>query len=147
MGADAGFDYSVYDPSGRRTVLVEVKRRMGTTRAWATELRGNMLARGRLPAADLFLLAVPDRLYIWKMDVPPDAPPTFEIDARPLFAPYFERVGVPPQQLEPVAFEMLVAWWLRDVARSGTTSANPELAQSGLLEAVSDADVVDGAAA
>jgi len=96
---------------------------------------------GLLGGPESFLFVVPDRLFLWAASAAPDAPPTHEIDARPLFAPYFERIGVKPEQIQPVAFEMLVSLWLQELANSAPASAAPELISSGLLAAVHGADI------
>lgn len=145
-GSDQGFDFAAYDERGRPTVQVEVKCRLSTDASWATDFRSRMYKYGRKPFAELFMLVVPNRLYIWQAAEPPDAPPTHEVDARPLFAPYFERVGLSPQQIEPMAFELLVSWWLRDLARSAGESVAPGLVGSGLAEAISGADITHQAA-
>ncbi|MFY0583094.1 hypothetical protein ACN28S_60295 [Cystobacter fuscus] len=93
------------------------------------EYRGNLLAHGQPPPADMLAIIVPDRLYIWRSSDPPHAPPAYEIDTHPLLAPYFERIGVRPEQIQPMAFEALVSWWLtrphraaraRDASGAGT---------------------------
>jgi hypothetical protein len=141
------FDFAVHDHTGRLTALVEARRRLGTSADWATQFRHNVLAHGPPPRADLFVLIVPDRLYIWQASAPADARPTYEVDARTLFAPYFQRIGVGPEQIEPMAFELLVAWWLEDLAREGMAPGTSELSRSGLLDAVSGARISREAAA
>jgi hypothetical protein len=127
---------------GRRTAVVEAKRRLGTDSRWAAQYWRNLRERRSIPSSDYFALIVPDRLYIWKSSAPPDAPP-FEVDARPVLAPYFERVGVGPGQIEPMAFELLVSWWLNDLARQGGDAQQvaPGLSHSGLLDAISGARI------
>jgi hypothetical protein len=122
--------------------MIEARRRLRTDGSWAAQFRGNLLAHGQPLTADLLAIIVPDRLYIWRSSDPPDAPPTHEIDARPLLAPYFERVGVRPEQIQPLAFEDLVGWWLNDLARGDVAPVTPELSMSGLLEAVSGAQIM-----
>jgi hypothetical protein len=141
------FDFTVYDRSGRARAIVEAKRMLGTDTAWARQLRSNWLEHGPLPAADLFVVVVPDRIYIWNGDAPAAAGPLFDIDARPLLGPYFERIGISPEQFEPRAFEMLVAWWLRDLARKAPPRAPSSLMPSALQDAVAGGQVVSEAAA
>ncbi len=134
------FDLAAYDRNGQRTLLVEVKRRPTDTK-WATEYRHNLIRGGFLSGPELFLLAEPDRLFLWTPHAPSDAPPTYELDARPLFAPYFQRVGVGPAQIQPMAFEMLVMLWLQELASSEHASVPAEVLQSGLFAAVHGADI------
>lgn len=134
MSHDQGFDLAGYDHTGRLAVLVEAKRRAGTDPGWASELRRNLFARGGVPQADLFAVIVPDRLYVWRASSPADAMPDHVIDARPLLAPYFARVGVTSDAIAPEAFEMLVSWWLDDLTRQDIVE--DALKPSGLPGAV-----------
>ena len=133
------FDLAAYDRNGRRTLLVEVKRRP-VDEGWATEYRRSLVQRGLLGGSELFLLVVPDRLFLWTPSIPGDAPPT-QLDARALLAPYFQRVGVSPEQIQPMAFEMLCLLWLQELANAEPSSVPVELLRSGLFEAVHGADI------
>jgi hypothetical protein len=136
-------DLVAYDPNGQIAALVEVKGRTGRPRDWATQVRRYMLARGAIPNSRYLLLVLPDKLYLWK-----DADnarelvePTYEIDAGPLFQPYFESAGVSPPRLSPEAFELVVTAWLNSLVHSGIPENMPDqqrrvLEQSGLLEAI-----------
>lgn len=128
------FDFAGYDHAGRLSVLVEAKRRAGTDATWAAQLRRNLLAHGAIPSADLFVVIVPDRLYVWRSSSPAEAPPAHEIDARPLLAPYFAQVSASPETISPEAFELLVGWWLDDLTH--TEAVEEALKPSGLPTAV-----------
>lgn len=80
-----------------------------------------MLAHGILPWAKYFLIATPERMYLWKQehDDPAEAPPEFTIDAEKVFQPYFQKLHQEPLNIGPEAFELVVLTWLTDVARSG----------------------------
>ncbi len=128
------FDFAGYDHTGRLAVLVEAKRRANTDAGWASMLRRNLLAHGTPPTADLFVVVVPDRLYVWRTSSPADALPDHVIDARPLLEPYFTRVGETSETIAPEAFEMLISWWLEDLTRRDV--AEDLLKPSGLPGAV-----------
>ena len=64
---------------------------------------------GRLTAIDEVRIGTPDRLK---------APPTYEADTGPGFAPCFESAGVDPSYVSGHAFELLEGGWLSDVIRS-----------------------------
>jgi hypothetical protein len=98
-----------------------------------------MLAHGVLPWAKYFLIATPERMYLWKQESPnAAAPPEFTIDAEEVFHPYFQKLHQDPSKIGPEAFELLVFSWLTDVARSdehnlkqdGSSAWLPELASS-----------------
>jgi len=106
-----------------------------------------MLAHGVLPQAQYFLIATPDRIYGWRQEnLPPtDVPPQFTVDAQKALAPYFSRLGQTAAQISPVAFELLVLTWLKDVARSGEQpESDPSLrslSESGLLSSLQQAEI------
>lgn len=138
-------DLTLYDRDGRLIAVAEVKNKQGTSPEWAAKLRRNILAHGRHYNADFFLLVTPDRLYIWKSAgaVPTLIQPTYEFDARPIFAPYFERAGVKPSDISGHAFELMVAAWLGDLIRSeeqreALTNGQRLLVESGFLTAARD---------
>ncbi|MGH8557523.1 MAG: hypothetical protein ACRESZ_08690 [Methylococcales bacterium] len=136
-------DLTLYDRDGRLVAIAEVKNKHGTSSDWAAKFRRNLLVHGGYFQADFFLLVSPDRLYIWKnASIKPILiQPTYEIDARPFFAPYFERARVNPENSSGQAFELVVAAWLADLMRSEEQEEIvPEgpsvLAESGFLAAV-----------
>ena len=143
--ASSYVDLALYDHNGRLTAVAEVKNKQGTSREWAAKLRRNLLAHGGHYKADFFLLVTPDRLYIWKDagTAPTLVQPTYEVDAQPIFTPYFERAGVDPASISGQAFELVVAAWLGDLVRSAEpqatfTNGQRWLVESGFLTAVRD---------
>jgi len=141
---DPDFDFVLHSRDQRLTTLVEVKSKPNTSSSWATQLRRNRLAHGSPSRrGDYLLLATPDRIYLWKGAGDDSAPlhPTFEADARPLFAPYFQRAGVNAEGASPQAFELVVAAWLGDLVRAAEprerlAAQQPWLVDSGFLDAV-----------
>lgn len=129
------FDFITYDSEERPTLIVEAKRRSGTSEAWATELRRNILARGNVPPARYFAVVVPDRLYLWRAEAPPEAAPE-QTDMRPIFRPYFARIATDPGMIEPLAFEQIVAWWLEDLAEGTGREGDLRSLPAPFVEAV-----------
>src|SRR5215216_3652568 len=74
-----GIDFVAYDPEGRVLLLAEAKSRHGTSESWAARLRRNMLSHGMLPWSKYFLIATPERIYLWKQPQPnaTEVPPEF----------------------------------------------------------------------
>lgn len=138
-------DLALYNRHGQLTAIAEVKNKLGTSREWATQLRRNILAHSGHYKADFFLLITPDRLYLWKNagTAPTLIQPHYEINAEPVFAPYFNRAGVDPHNISGHAFELVVAAWLSDLVRSEEppeqfTNGQKWLVESGFLMAVRD---------
>src|SRR5260370_27981919 len=116
----SGIDFVAYDKEGHVVLLAEAKSRRGTSEHWAALLRRNMLSHGVLPWAKYFLIATPERMYLWKQERPnpSEAPPEFTIDATKVLQPYFQKLHQEPSDIGPEAFELLVSAWLTDIARS-----------------------------
>ena len=117
----SNIDFIAYDRQGRVVLLAEAKSRRGTSEQWAAGLRRNMLSHGLLPLAKYFLIATPERLYLWNQEHPDqaDAAPEYSIDAAKEFQPWFRRLSLEPSDIGPEAFELLVHAWLNGIARSG----------------------------
>lgn len=115
-----GIDFVAYDREGRVLLLGEAKSRRGTSESWAAGLRKNMLSHGLLPSSKYFLIATPERLYLWRQEQPDAAevPPQVSVDAEQVFQPYFQRLQQEPSKIGPEAFEHLVLTWLKDIAQS-----------------------------
>ncbi len=151
---DFGADIIAYSRDRRLVMLGEVKNKKNTSPHWAAQLRRNILSHGReAPRSDYYFVATPDRLYLWRRaeGAAPDAPP-IAIEARAIFSPYFTRAGVPPEDASSPAFEMVVAAWLSDIARSEEIRAKsgaeaPSLVESGFLEAIKDGQIAYDTAA
>jgi len=94
----SGIDFVAYDREGQVLLLAEAKSRRGTSESWAARLRRNMLSHGMLPRSKYFLIATPERMYLWKQERadPGEAPPEFTIDAEKVFRPYFQKLQQEP---------------------------------------------------
>ncbi len=78
-----------------------------------------MLSHGLLPASKYFLIATPERLYLWRQEQPDsaEAPPQLTVDAENVLEPYFQKLHQEPSNIAPEAFEHLVLAWLKDIAK------------------------------
>jgi hypothetical protein len=138
-----------YSHDNRLVLVGEVKNKKNTSPNWATQLRRNILAHShRPPSSDYFLVATPDRLYLWKSSgdsQPSDARP-LAVDAKQIFSSYLESAGVAPETASSPAFELAVAAWLADLTQSGDMRAKlaaelPSLLDSGFLDAIKDGQI------
>lgn len=112
-------DILAFDRYGQLALIAEVKNKRVASSEWAAKMRRNMFAHGFLPNAPYFLLALPDRFYLWKntgisLDV---TEPTLEVDPRPFLEPYYENSGILPDNLTERSFEFIVTSWLNKVLR------------------------------
>jgi hypothetical protein len=141
-------DLVAYNSDGQITLIVEAKNKINTSRSWATRMRRNMLAHDVVPSSPFLLLALPDRLYLWKDtgNTPELIEPMYEIDAVAFFQPYYERFTHSPDQLNGQSFELIVTSWLNELIQSGIPATIPEtqrqmLEESGLLDALKGGSV------
>jgi hypothetical protein len=142
-------DIAVYGPDEHVRLVAEVKAIRGASTEWAAQLRRNLLMHGFIPNAPYFLLATPDRFYLWK-DGKPDqdaVPPDYEVETAKLLASYIERLGISLADLSEPGFELLVISWLHDLidfdrSRDDAHSADHWLFDSGLYEALKHGSVV-----
>lgn len=116
-----GIDFVAYDRDGRVLLLAEANSRHGTSESWAAGLRRNMLSHGLLPSSKYFLIATPERIYLWRQEQQHAAEesPQVTFDAEKVLQPYFQKLRQEPSKIGPEAFEHLVLTWLKDVAQSG----------------------------
>src|SRR5687768_11362330 len=86
-------DFAVYSPKGEIVLIVEAKVLTETSSGWATRTRRNILEHDVTPNSRFFLLALPDRFYLWKdASITPElVEPSYEIDAVPFLQPYYEK--------------------------------------------------------
>jgi hypothetical protein len=136
-------DLVAYNVNGQVTLIAEAKSKTDTSRDWAVRMRRNMLAHGLVPDSPFFLLALPDKLYLWKDagNAPEMVQPTYEIDGTPFFQPYYKRAGIRLEDLNNQSFELIVTSWLNEVMQFGLPKEIPtryrrQLQESGLLEAL-----------
>lgn len=135
---NARADFALEKPDGTPTLQVEVKGRRPTSTEWARQYRRNLAAHAVLSPASYFLLASPDKFFLWRPDlVNLDADPDYVIDAKDLLEPYFERLGKNSTTLSGAGLELLVSNWLSEILNNPDPNLAPLwLRDSGLLNAL-----------
>lgn len=133
-------DVKVFDTSGNFVLAVEIKNKRGTNVEWASKMRRNLMVHGLVGAPQYFLLALPDRFYLWRDNDYRDLePPEYEIDPLPLFKPYVGSTDEYLQNLSGEGFELLVVAWLSELLQTSELPENEKtswLIESGLFEAI-----------
>ncbi len=135
-------DIAVYDTRGELALIVDIKNKLGTDDEWATKMRRNLVAHDFLPKVPFFLLALPDRFYLWKDKYLPQLEkPQYGVDASSVLEPYFERASVQPSSITETGFELLIGLWLADLIDmdelpEAYSRDNGWLIQSGLFGAI-----------
>ena len=142
-------DIAVYDKKEQLVAVIEVKNKKGMSKDWAIKLRRNLFAHGLWPEIKYFILALPDRLYIWSntTNMPVEVEPDYEIDITELLKPFYERSGISLEQISQYGFELILISWLNEVIQ--TASEQPDnkkiqdsLIKSGLFEALKTGRIV-----
>ena len=113
-------DILVFDKNGQLALIVEVKSKRETSTDWAAQMRRNMYAHGLLPPAPFFLLALPDRFYLWKNTdkLLESVEPTFKIDPTAFLKPYYDNSGISPSSITGKSFDLIVVSWLNQILRA-----------------------------
>jgi hypothetical protein len=114
---DVGCDLLVNNYQGQLILEVQLKTKMNTSSDWAVKFRHNILMDSPVQRIPFFLMAFPDRFYLWTEPevYSSQTEPTYIIDAIPVLKPYFERAGIIPEKIRGDSFELLVASWLSDL--------------------------------
>lgn len=144
-------DIAGYSKDGSLQLVVEVTRAPKPTAAWASMMRRNLLAHGLVSRAPFFLLALPTRLYLWKDESEPAAPPQYEAEMKPLADWLWNRHPGRPAPTSEYALEVLLSSWFTHVLNDRLQKPlGPEFAwfvESGLSDALHSGRIVSKAAA
>ena len=137
-------DIAVYSPDGRLKLVVEVKSYRNATDEWAAKLRRNLFADGFIPAADFFLLILPEYSYLWRHCESLDAVPA-DYKFSTVNALQLRGDTANPDKLSSFGLELLTSSWLSALAVSEVSRGEaPELDwifDSGLYDSIKDGSV------
>lgn len=125
-------DITIFGQNGEPVLLVEVKGRKGTSKSWAAELRKNLMENVLIPPAPFFLIATPDRFYLWKRsrNGTDDHEPDYQGDAANAYQSDNATRGI-----GSLALELRVAAWLADMIAGSEDTTYPDWVRSSGLRA------------
>jgi hypothetical protein len=135
-------DMAVYDKTGQLVLVVEAKNKLATSKSWAEKMRRNMLAHGLMPNSRFFLLALPDRFYLWKdAGIAPEIiSPDYEIDPRSFLQAHYNWSELSLDSLTGESFELVISSWLSKLLQANSLPSDLQeqdwLVESGLFEAI-----------
>ena len=135
------YDFAVYDRLGQLSVLLEAKRRARTDSAWAGAWHASAIDRMSHPVTANVVLVALDHIYAWRPESPASAEPDWSLDSRPWLEPYFTRLKIDSNEVDPRVFESIVALWLQDLVRGETPGSDAEPGH-GLFETMRGGEVV-----
>jgi len=118
----AQWDLAAFGPDEQLALVVEIKNKLNASPEWASQLKRNILAHGTFPHAPYFLIAFPDRFYLWTDDdmLASKNGPAYSIDARPILRPYFAQADLETDQISGQSLEFIVAAWLSKIMHTRT---------------------------
>ena len=107
-------DIVVYDRNKQITLITEVKNKPNVSWQWAAQWRRNILAHEELPDVTFFMIALPNKFYLWK-DAGNKAKviePSFEINAEPILKTYLQKDR---KILTENGLESVISSWLNSL--------------------------------
>lgn len=137
-------DLAIYDKNQQLVLTVETKRLTGMTDEWARQLRRNLIAHG-YPEAKYFLLATPDKFFLWlgvNNGIEPTRP-DYVAEAIQVLGPIYAEYGTTPDDASSFIFGQVVSRWLKSVMYPGYSDSvkMPEWTdESGLAKAIFQGD-------
>lgn len=133
-------DLAVYDRYQRLVLVVEVKKRSKVSEKWAAQTRRNLVDNGYYPTSLYFLLATPEKFFLWKPSPNSyeESLPDFSEDAERYLKPHLNELGFRLSDIDEYVFEQVVAQWLKyDVMYPvNKVSKSNWLSESGLSEKI-----------
>ncbi len=140
-------DFVVKSPDDEIQLLVEAKSRSDATALWASHFRRNLIAHSAMQTAPYFILALPDRLYLWKDATSAGTvTPDYTVDTGAVLQPYLSSIKSPLRDLTEQSFELVIRSWLEDLVKKNI-KPDPQspgqrwLIDSGLYDRVKDGKV------
>ncbi len=122
---DSGWDLLVENRGGQPTLIVEVKQKLNVSSEWAAQFYRNILVHnsGILPRAPYFLMAFPDRFYLWinhtnSYSYSELIEPSYTIDAEPILRPYLQGMGRTAGEMGKQSLELMIISWLGKILYS-----------------------------
>ena len=133
-------DLAVYDRFQNLILAVEAKKNFGVSEKWAAQTRRNLVVHGFYPLQVYFLLATPEKFFLWMPDrnTLEETTPNFVEDAEKQLEPHLAELGFNIKEIDGYVFEQVIAHWLKyDVMYPIKNVGRPKwLSESGLSEKI-----------
>ena len=152
-------DAVVHSQDGSLQLEVEVKTKRHVTADWAARLLRNMIVHGAGPSAPYFMLALPDRIFLWDIQLRgPEGDissltfepaehgprPDYEADAAPALSPYLGGTDSLPE-LGEEGLNLVVTTWLTDLLNSDPAGLRQRITQPEMQAMLFDSGLYDAA--
>jgi hypothetical protein len=122
---------SVYGSNDNLQLVIAIKNQPDVSTDWAIQMRRNLLEHGLTQNAPYFLLAHPEKFYLWEnsKSVSYEAPPDYIIDAVEALTSYYNPLPRSFNEISHDYFDIFMDIWIRHLAKS---QLNREEVGSGL---------------
>jgi hypothetical protein len=139
----------VIEKGGDAVVAVEARNIESPSAEWAAKFLTNILEDGDVPECPYFLLALRNRIYLWRNPKLPVALPDFEGDTSDALQAYLVRLRRPLAGLSLDSFRMLIEAFLFEMVMGVLPeSGNLKwLVDSGFADAIRNAYIRQNIAA
>jgi hypothetical protein len=133
----------VIEKGGTAIAAVESRNIESPSPEWGAEFLTNILEYGEVPRCAYFLLALRNRLYLWRDPKLPVSLPDFEGDTADALQPHLIRLRLPLAGLSGDSFRMLIEGFLFEI----TMGILPDygdptwLFDSGFADAIRNASI------
>lgn len=131
----------IIEKRGTPVVAVESRNLESPSAEWAAEFLTNILGYGDVPSCPYFLLALRNRLYLWRDPKLPVSLPDFEGDTSDALRQYLVRLRLPLAGLSLDSFRMLIEAFLFEITMGVLPESGDRkwLVDSGFADAIRNA--------
>lgn len=131
----------IIEKRGKPIVAVESRNLESPSAEWAAAFLTNILEYGEVPECPYFLLALRNRIYLWRNPKLPIALPDFEGDTSDALEPYLVRLRTPLAELTGGSFQMLIEAFLFEMVMGILPESGDRkwLVDSGFADAIREA--------
>lgn len=129
------WDLMIFSALGLPLLGIETKVKLQTSANWVTKFYRNLMEFWHPEDLPFFIMAFPDKFYLWRKDqLTPDYSPNYIIDATLFLQPYFTKTGIHPQCIHGESFELMVGSWLANILNVKTSAEDLDISEQWLLE-------------
>jgi hypothetical protein len=133
---NSSWDLLVDNRDGQLALVIEVKSKTNVPLEWVIRFRQNILEHGTVARSPYFLMAFPDKFYLWtEAEAHLDqAKPAYVVDASPILEPYLKRAGLTADKISGQSLEIIISSWLGTIIHYEQLPENLDGSQELLID-------------
>ena len=130
------YDLIIENKEREPILVLEVRNRSGVTGTWAEKYLRNILAHSSINRTKYFLLAFPDRFFIWNgiQNRESSYMPDFEVDPSRFLQPYFDKMNLTDFKDSEISLRSALISWFSDLRRGNITAETKKYNRAWLLD-------------